>query len=97
MFFMNHLSLAPENNTRVYLKFFLFASQGASPVSTTWVANFATSSAGVVDTSANLPPVSMTQVANCHWYHDTGGQFATDVNDTNGKQWEQYQAADNLK
>jgi hypothetical protein len=39
-------------------------------------ANFATSSAGVVD---------------------TGGKFATGVNDTGGKQWEQYQPAGNLK
>jgi hypothetical protein len=53
--------------------------------------------AGVVDTGGN----------------DTGGQFDTDINDaggklppvsmtpaancTGGKQWEQYQAADNLK
>jgi hypothetical protein len=35
---------------------------------------------------ANLPPVSTTPVAN----------FATSVIDTYGKQWEQYQAADNL-
>jgi hypothetical protein len=27
----------------------------------------------------------------------TGGKFVTSVNDTGGKQWEQYQTADNLK
>ncbi len=27
---------------------------------------------------------------------DTGGKFATGINDTGGKQWEQYQAADTL-
>ena len=40
------------------------------------MANFATSSAGVVD---------------------TGGKFATGVNNTGGKQREQYQTTDNLK
>ncbi len=48
----------------------------------------------------------MTQVANCRRYHETGGKFATDINDTGGKfstsspcvvdtggkKWEQYQA-----
>ncbi len=47
----------------------------------------------------------------CHWYQRhqrqslpqvslvlfTGGKFAASVNDTGGKQWEQYQAADILK
>jgi hypothetical protein len=42
----------------------------------TTAANFATSSAGVVD---------------------TGGNCATGTNNTGGKQWEQYQTADNLK
>jgi hypothetical protein len=28
---------------------------------------------------------------------DTGGKFAIGVNDTGGKQWEQYQTADNFK
>jgi len=28
---------------------------------------------------------------------DTGGKFANEVNDTGGKQWEQYQAVDTLK
>jgi hypothetical protein len=53
----------------------IFISQGAPPVSTTPVANFATSfasvvdtdgkfAAGVNDTRGNLPPVSMTPAAN---------------------------------
>jgi hypothetical protein len=29
--------------------------------------------------------------------NDTGGKFATGVADTDGKQWEQYQAADTSK
>jgi hypothetical protein len=29
--------------------------------------------------------------------NDTGGKFATGVNGTSGKQWEQYQAAETLK
>ncbi len=28
---------------------------------------------------------------------DTGGKFATGINDTSGKIWKQYQAADSLK
>jgi hypothetical protein len=28
---------------------------------------------------------------------DTGGKFANGVNNAGGKQWEQYQTADNLK
>jgi hypothetical protein len=36
-------------------------------------------------------------VANCHLYQRQGGKFASGVKDTGGKQWEQYQAADNLK
>jgi hypothetical protein len=48
-----------------YQIFLIFASQDTPPVSTTPVANFATSFTNVVDTS--------------------------------GKQWEQYQAADTLK
>jgi hypothetical protein len=31
----------------------------------------------------------MPPVANCHRINDTGGKFATGVNDTDGKQWEQ--------
>jgi hypothetical protein len=63
---------------RIFRKFAeIFASQGAPPVSTTPVANFATSSACVVDTggkfatgttipAANLPPESTTPEAHCH-------------------------------
>jgi hypothetical protein len=51
------------------------------------VANFATSSAGVVDTGGKF-----TSGVN-----DTSGKFATCVNNTSGKQWEQYQTTDNLK
>ncbi len=40
---------APENNTRVILNLF-----APPPVSTTLLANFDTSSTGVVDTSGNL-------------------------------------------
>ncbi len=72
----------------------IFGSLGAPQVSTTPVANF--------------PPVSATPVANFSTIFasvvDTGGKFATGVNYTGGKfatgvneQWQQYQAADNLK
>jgi hypothetical protein len=81
----------------------IFASQSAPPISTTPAANFATSSAGVVDTSGKFT---------------TGDKFAAGVNDALGKlptvstspalichrcqqhRWqtrEQYQAADYLK
>jgi hypothetical protein len=53
----------------------IFASQNAPPVSTTPTANFATSTAGVVDTSAKFA----TGV------NFTGGKFATGVDDTGGK------------
>ncbi len=58
----------PENNTRSF-RFFrkfpeIFASQGAPPVSMTLAANFATSSAGVVDTGGKLTLVSTTPAAN---------------------------------
>jgi hypothetical protein len=56
-------------------------------VSTTPAANFATSSASVVDTGGKFA----TGV------YDTGGKFATGVNDTCGKKWEQYQSAETLK
>jgi hypothetical protein len=50
-------------------------SQGAQPVSTTPVAKFATSTAGVVDTGGKFA----TGV------NVTGGKFATGVNSTPGK------------
>jgi hypothetical protein len=46
------------------------------------VANFSTSFVSVVDISI---------------FNDTGGKFATGVNDAGGKQWEQLSTADNLK
>jgi hypothetical protein len=75
-----------------HFKFFqkfseIFASQGATPVSMTLV--------------ANLPPVSTTLPANFATSSativDTSGKFANGVNDTGGKQWEQYQIDNNLK
>jgi hypothetical protein len=47
-------------------------------------------------TSQGAPPVSTTLAANFAT-SSTGGKFATGVNDTGGKQWDQYQTADNLK
>ncbi len=50
--------------------------------------------------AAKLPPVSTTPAANFATSFtsvvDTGGKFAAGVNDTGGKQWGQYQAADTL-
>jgi hypothetical protein len=47
-----------------------------------------------------FPLVSTTPAANFSTSSagvvDTDGKFATGVNDTGGKQWEQNQAADNL-
>jgi hypothetical protein len=52
-------------------------------------------------TSQGGPPVSKTQAANFATSFasvvDTGGKFATGVNDTGDKQWEQYKAAETLK
>jgi hypothetical protein len=53
----------------------IFASQGAPPVSTTPVANFATSSAGVDDAGGKFA----TGV------NDTSSKFVTSVNDAGGK------------
>jgi hypothetical protein len=52
---MNHLPPSPCRQHWDHFEFFkkfaeIFASQGAPPVSTTPVANFATGTAGVVDT-----------------------------------------------
>ncbi len=87
---------ALENNTRVVSRY-LFASQSAPPVSTTLVANLppvSTTSAEkllLVSTtqSANLSPVSTTPAAYF-------ANSSTGVG-TSGKQWEQYQTANNLK
>ncbi len=52
----------------------IFASQGLPPVSTTPVANFATSFPSVVDTGGKFAA----------GVNDTGGKFAAGVNDTGG-------------
>ncbi len=57
------------------------------PVSTTTVANFATSFASFVDTGGKF----------AIGVNVNGGKFATGNNDAGGLQWEQYQTADNLK
>ncbi len=63
---------APENNIRAFSKFLhkfaeIFANQGASPVSTTPAANFATRTAGVVDTSGKLLSKCFRYLAFCFW------------------------------
>jgi hypothetical protein len=86
----------------------IFTNKGAPPVSTTPAVNFITGTAVVVDTGANLPPVSKIPAANLSpvsttlvaiatGINDTGGKFATGVNDDGGKLWEQYQNANTLK
>jgi hypothetical protein len=45
---------------------------------------------GIKDTGGNFA-TSFASVV------DTGGKFAAGVNDTGGKIWKQYQAADSLK
>ncbi len=90
------LLFAPENNTRVISNFSKISqkSHGAPPISTNrW--QFAT---GINDTSS----IFYYQCQRRWWQiatsiNDTGGKFATGDNDTGGKQWEQYQTADNLK
>jgi hypothetical protein len=75
-FFINQFPPSPRVFHLDRFEFFrkfaeIFASQGAPPVSTTPV--------------ANLPPVSTTPVANISTIFasvvDTGGKFATDVNE----------------
>jgi hypothetical protein len=53
---------------------------------------FASQGAPPVSTTpvAILPPVLLVLLIY------TGGKFATGVNDTGGKQWDQYQTTDNL-
>ena len=77
-----HESVSPQPQSipfrpfRIFRKFAeIFASQGAPPVWTTPVANFANSFASVVDTGGKF--------ATC--VNDTGGKFATGVIDTGGK------------
>ncbi len=77
---MNQFPPSPRVSHQDRFKFFrkfveIFASQGAPPVSSTSVANFATISASVVDTGGKFA----TGV------NDTGGKFAAGVNDTGGK------------
>jgi hypothetical protein len=81
---MNQFSSSPRVSHEDRFKFFrkfaeIFASQGAPPVSTT--------------AAANLPPVSTIPAANFSTSFasivDTGGKFATGVNDTGGEEWEQ--------
>jgi hypothetical protein len=76
VFFMNQFPPSPRvfhlDRFEFFRKFVeIFASQGAPPVSTTPV--------------ANLPPVSTTPVANISTIFasvvDTGGKFATGVNE----------------
>ena len=80
-FFHESSSPKPLKITLVHFKFFfqkfakIFASQGAPPVSTTPVANFATSSAGVDDAGGKFA----TGV------NDASSKFATGVNDAGGK------------
>jgi hypothetical protein len=77
----------------------IFASQGATPVSTTLVANLPPMT---TTPAPKLLPVTTTPVANFATSSAsatvvyTGGKFAG-VNDTRGKQWEQYQIDGNLK
>ncbi len=79
IFFMNQFPPSPRVS-QYRFKFFwkfaeIFASQGAPPVSTTPVANFATIFASVVDTGDKFSI----------GVNDTGGKFATGVNDAGGK------------
>jgi hypothetical protein len=67
-------------------------------VITTPAANFATSSAGVVDTGGKFATgVNYTSGKFAPSVDDACGKFAISVNNTGGKQWEQYQIVDNLK
>jgi hypothetical protein len=88
VFFMNQFTPHPRVFRLDRFEFFrkfaeIFASQSAPLVSTTLV--------------ANLPPVSATLAANFYTIFasavETGGKFATGVNDTGindtgGKQWD---------
>jgi hypothetical protein len=63
----------------------IFASQSVPLVSTTSVANFATSSTGIVDTGCKLATgVNDTGSKFATGINDTGRKFATGVNDTGG-------------
>ncbi len=64
----------------------IFASQGAPPVSTAPVANLQTVS---MTPAANFATSFSSFVDTSGKFNNTGGKFATGVNDTGGKQWEQ--------
>jgi hypothetical protein len=76
----------------------IFTSQGAPPASTTLMENLPPVS---TIPAAKLPPVSTTPVANLPSVSTTPvANFAissASVVDICGKQWEQYQTADNFK
>ncbi len=77
---MNQFPPSPRIYHLDRFKFFwkfaeIFASQGATPVSSTLAANFSTIFAIIVDTSGNFA----TGV------NDNGGKFSTGVNDAGGK------------
>ena len=91
VFFMNQFTPSSRVFHLDRFEFFrkfaeIFASQGAPPVSTTPVENLPPVS---TTPAAKLPPVSTTPVANFFPIFacvvDTGGKFATGVNDTSGK------------
>ncbi len=91
VFFMNQFRPHPRVFRLDRFEFFrkfaeIFASQGAPPVSTTPVANLPPVS---MTLAAKLPPVTTTLAANFYTIFasvvDTGGKFATGVNDAGGK------------
>jgi hypothetical protein len=96
--FPPHLRVFHLDRFEFFQKFVeIFASKGAPTVSTTPVANLppvsTTPAAKLPPVSttpvANLPPVSATPAANFYTIFasvvDTGGKFATGVNDAGGK------------
>jgi hypothetical protein len=91
VFFMNQFPPSPRVSHLDRFEFFrkfaeIFESQGLPLVSTTPAEKLPPVSTTPV---ANLPPVSVTPVANFSTIFasvvDTGGKFATGVNDTGGK------------
>ncbi len=91
---MNHLTQAPENNTRVISNFFENSWRYSQVKVHHQCQHRWQIAASINDTSDKFAPC----------INDTGGKFchqfplfATGVVDTAGKQWEQYQAAGTLK
>jgi hypothetical protein len=83
VFFMNQFHPSPRDHFKYFGKFAdIFTSQGAPPVSTILV--------------ANLPQVSNVSTSFASVVN-TGGKFATGINDTGGKQWEQLSNCIQLK